>query len=99
MDFELLPQLKSFDISNIQMICTLCIGDLPESYNLVYPNLTVFNSSSKRTDFACSQKTMGLSSTVDFVKKYYSATTDKKLGYSRILKSKKNNPGMWLTIK
>ena len=99
LDFELLPKLKSFDISNIQMICTLCIGDLPESYNLVYPNLTVFNSTSNRTDFACSQKTMGLSSTVDFVKKYYSATKDKKLGYSRILKSKKNNPGMWLTIK
>ena len=42
---------------------------------------------------------MGLSYTVDFVNKYYSATKDKKLGYSRILKSKKNNPGMWLTIK
>ena len=99
LDFEYLPKLKSFEINNIQMVCTLAIGDLPESYSLVYPNLTTFNSNSNRTYFACSQKTMGLSSTVDFVKKYYSATTDKKLGYSRNLKSKKNNAGIWLTIK
>ena len=99
LDFEYLPKLKSFDINNIQMICTLNIGDLPESYNLVYPNLTTFNSSSNKTYFACSQKTMSLSSTVDFVKKYYSATTDKKLGYSINLKSKKNKAGLWLTIK
>ena len=99
LDFEYLPKLKSFDTNNIQMICTLNVGDLPDSYSLIYPNLTTFNSSSNKTYFACSQKTMGLSSTVDFVKKYYSATTDKKLGYSINLRSKKNKAGMWLTIK
>lgn len=95
LDIEVLPKLKVLDMSNISMIVCLEIGDLSEDFNLIYPNLTVFNSGSGKTAFACSTQTYSLASTVDFVKKYYKDTTDKKLSISVNLTSSKNKAAFW----
>lgn len=95
LDIEVLPKLKVFDMSKISMVVSLAIGDLPESYKLVYPNLTIFNSASGKTTFACSTQINSLDSTVEFVKKYYKDVTDKKLNISVALSSTKNKAAFW----
>lgn len=95
LDFEMLPKLKVFDMSNIQMIVNLTIGDLPEDFNLVYPNLTKFSSAYGKTFFACSQQTYSLNSTIEFVNKYYKGVTEKKLSTSVQMKSSKNKAAFW----
>lgn len=96
-DIECLDKLETFDLTKFKMIRTLTIGDLPDSYDLQYPDLTEFNTFNGKTTFACSEKTNELQSTIDFVQKYYKGVdaADRKLVASRILKSKNNKAAFW----
>ena len=94
---EVLNSLETFDLTKFKMIRSLAVGDLPDSYDLQYPNLTEFNTFNGKTAFACSEKTNELQSTIDFVQKYYKGVdaADRKLLVSRILKSKNNKAAFW----
>lgn len=96
-DVEVLNSLETFDLTKFKMIRTLTVGDLPDSYDLQYPDLTEFNTFNGKTTFACSEKTNELQSTIGFVQKYYKGVdaADRKLMTSRILRSKNNKAAFW----
>ena len=99
LDIEVLPSLKVFDMSNIVMLGRLLIGDLPTSYDLVYPNLTVFynfdTSMEPTTTFTCSQDTYNRNSTKEFIDKYYKNANPQKLSYWRRLSCRLNKGYNW----
>lgn len=94
---EVLNSLETFDLTKFKMIRTLAVGDLPDSYDLVYPDLTEFNTFNGLTYFACSEKTNELQSTIDFVEKYYKgvSTSERKLGISMSMHSDNNKAARW----
>lgn len=96
-DVEMLDALKTLDLTKFKMVRSLAIGDLPDSYNLQYPDLTEFNTFNGKTTFACSEKANKLQSTIDFVQKYYKGVdaANRKLLVSRILMSKNNKAAFW----
>lgn len=74
LDIECLPKLKDFDMAKFVAVNCLMIGDLPQSYNLVYPNLKEFDY----TDFGATMFSISENSynfykkaTTDFITKYY----------------------------
>ena len=99
LDVEVLPSLKDFDMSNIVMLGSLLIGDLPASYDLVYPNLSVFynfdTSVEPSTTFTCSQDTYNRNSTKEFIDKYYKNANPPKLKYYRRLNCSLNKGYNW----
>lgn len=99
LDVEVLPSLKVFDMSNIVMLGSLLIGDLPTSYDLVYPNLTVFynfdTSMEPTTTFTCSKDTYNRNSTKEFIDKYYKNANPQKLSYYRRLNCPLNKGYNW----
>lgn len=66
---EYLTSLKSLDLSAIQMVTTLAIGDLASNADLKYPVLKEYGVY-KCTYFACSTATYELESTKTFVATY-----------------------------
>lgn len=93
-DIECLSSLRTFDLTKFAGIYDLIIGDLADSYNLVYPTLVDFSSANNSmTNFACSQNIWAKEVTKDFVKTYYTNANPKKLGISSILSSMNNIGG------
>lgn len=94
-DVEVLNSLTTFDLTKFKMVRTLLIGDLPDSYNLVYPDLVEFNTFDGKTSFGCSAKTNSLPSTVEFVEKYYKGVdiSNQKLSPNILLSSNANENG------
>lgn len=92
-DIECLPSLKTFDLTRFAGIRDLIIGDLPDSYDLVYPTLVDFSSTNNMTTFACSQNTWEKEATKNFVETYYTNADPKRLGSSAILSSANNVGG------
>lgn len=99
LDIECLPTLKSFDMSNINMLGRFLVGDLPESYDLIYPNLTEFynldSSVEPYTIFTCSQNTYNRNSTKEFISKYYTNANPQRLHYYRRLNCSLNKGYNW----
>lgn len=93
-DIECLDNLETFDLTKFCKICSLSVGNIPETYTLVYPNLTEFESVRGKTDFACSSNTYENPATIDFIYKYYKGTEDKKLSYAS-LSCSKNKSFRW----
>ena len=74
LDIECLPNLKEFDMSRFVGVSTLLIGDLPDTYNLVYPNLQDFSYVERdATSFGISVNSFNKfnAATDAFIKKYY----------------------------
>lgn len=96
-DVEVLNSLETFDLTKFKMIRSLTVGDLPDSYDLVYPDLTEFNTFDGKTDFGCSEKTNKLQSTIDFVEKYYKgvAASERRLRPSTSMYSDNNKGARW----
>jgi len=96
-DVECLPNLKNFSMSSFHMIANLSIGDLPESFELVYPDLTDFKGGIKKnkTYFSISESTYNRQSTKDFINKYYTNSTTKYLGKTANLQCSKNTGYRW----
>ena len=67
-----LPSLETFDLTKFVMISTLELAELPTDYNLVYPNLTVFNNEwdEEKFAFTCTPEIYDLQATKDFFQKY-----------------------------
>lgn len=99
-DIECLDALETLDMSDLKMVQTLKFGDLPENFNLVYPELTVFYSQNARwpgTYFGCSESTFNRESTQGFLDKYYTKKSAgvEKLG-KRSLACNKNKDFNWV---
>jgi len=77
-DIECLDALETCDLTNFSYINTFTIGDVPASYNLIYPNLTEFPSTGQ-TYFGCSKATYEIQSTKDFINKYKDYNGEKKI--------------------
>ena len=76
-DIERLPALETCDLTKFSYLHSLYIGDLSESFKLVYPNITEFPTQPAgvpfpmdRFEFACSPKTYDIPATKEFIKKY-----------------------------
>lgn len=82
---EGLPKLKILDLSGIEMVNTLSIGDLSATYKLIYPELTVFSGVNNQTYFSCTKSIYDRASTKAFIDKFYTKATPKKLGVSLIM--------------
>ena len=98
LDLECLDALETFDISNLKMVKNLIFGNLPENFNLVYPELTVFYSPEGRsaTSFCCSESTFNRESTKTFLDRYYTKGTGvEKLGFSISMSCNKNDGYNW----
>ena len=97
LDIECLPSLKQFDMSKFVELNTLVIGDLPETYNLVYPNLKEFGDTQfNATMFAISKNTFNAFQEVSdaFIKKYYQASPS-CLIYQSYMSSDNNKAYKW----
>ncbi len=97
LDIECLPSLKQFDMSKFVELNTLVIGDLPETYNLVYPNLKEFGDTQfNSTMFAISKNAFNAFTDVSdaFIKKYYLATPS-CLTYQSYMSSDNNKAYKW----
>ena len=95
LDIEYLPKIEKLDLSKFAKIDAFVVGDLPDEFNLVYPNLTQFHSVIGTSSFACSVKTYALSSTVDFINKYNKDTDSPKLTRATMMATKKNKAARW----
>ena len=97
LDIECLPSLKQFDMSKFVELNTLVIGDLPETYNLVYPNLKEFGDTQfNATMFAISKNAFNTFKDVSdaFIKKYYQANPS-YLIYQSYMSSDNNKAYKW----
>ena len=86
LDIECLPNLKEFDLSKFVGVNCLLIGDLPDTYNLIYPNLQDFDyTENNATMFGISTHsfTKFNAATDAFIKKYYKAEPA-RLAYSSL---------------
>lgn len=96
LDIECLPNLKEFDLSKFVGVNCLLIGDLPDTYNLIYPNLQDFDyTENNATMFGISTHsfTKFNAATDAFIKKYYKAEPA-RLAYSS-LSSPNNKRYRW----
>lgn len=66
------PSLETLDMKNFVMISDFEIAELPASYNLVYPNLTIFYNDweEEKFTFVCTPAIYDLQATKDFFQKY-----------------------------
>ncbi len=97
LDIECLPSLKQFDMSKFVELNTLIVGDLPETYNLVYPNLKEFGDTQfNATMFAISKNAFNAFKDVSdaFIKKYYQASPS-CLTYQSYMSSDNNKAYKW----
>ncbi len=97
LDIECLPSLKQFDMSKFVELETLIVGDLPETYNLVYPNLKEFGDTQfNATMFAISKNAFNAFKDVSdtFIKKYYQASPS-CLIYQSYMSSDNNKAYKW----
>lgn len=97
LDVECLPKLTDFDMSKFVAVNCLMIGDLPETYNLVYPNLKEFGDTEfNATQFAISKNTFKAFTDVSdaFIKKYYQASPS-CLTYQSYMSSDNNKAYKW----
>lgn len=96
LDIECLPNLKEFDLSKFVGVNCLLIGDLPDTYNLIYPNLQDFDyTENNATMFGISTNsfTKFNAATDAFIKKYYKEEPA-RLAYSS-LSSPNNKRYRW----
>ncbi len=98
LDLECLDALEKIDMSNVKMVMNLTFGNLPESFKISYPELTIFNSSRRfGTYFSCSESTFNKQETLDFLDKNYTKKPNgvEKLGFSTFVSSKNNEGFDW----
>lgn len=74
-----LPELQEFDLTKFGMINYLEMGDLPDSYELKYPDLTEFYLSDGMTVLAISTRTYNRQVSKDYIIKYRWESTPKRL--------------------
>ena len=98
LDLECLDALEKIDMSDVKMVMNLTFGNLPKSFKINYPELTVFNSSRRfGTYFSCSESTFNRQETLDFLDKNYTKKPNgvDKLGFSTFVSSKNNEGFDW----
>ena len=87
---ECLPKLRTFELSKFIQVNNLNIGDLADSYNLVYPNLQEFDETeNEATMFNISENSYQKynAETDAFIKKYYKASPSRLVDYGYLYSS------------
>ena len=90
-DIESLPALETCDLSKFVYMHGLSIGNLSDSYNLVFPNIVEFPTQPEGVPrpmdvllFGCSEKTYNLPATTEFINKYKNYNGARKIMKGRL---------------